>query len=149
MSICSVSSSNSSSWGYVQNGFSQSIQDFKALETAVQSGDPSSAQQALAAFQQDLQNNPNSPLAKAIADPNSQIGKDFQALQSAVQSGDTTSAQSALAALQQDLKAAHTHHHHHHHGSDGDSNTNTQAATDSSSTTTTSPTLGTVLNEQA
>ena len=71
----------------------------------------SRAQTALTAFQQDIQNNPQSPLATALSDPNSQVSKDLQTLQTALQSNDVSGAQTAFAALKQDLKSLHHHHH--------------------------------------
>ena len=137
MSISSVNSATNSYWNYLQGGFSQPIQDFQGLASAVQSGNLSSAQTALNAFQQDIQNNSKGPLAAALSDPNSQISKDFQALQKAVQSNDVSGAQSALAALKQDFKSIH--HHHHHHNADNDG---TQSTTNTSSNgATTSSTL--------
>ena len=81
-----------------------SRQDLKALGSALQSGDLSSAQNAFAKLQKDAQNNPR--LQKALADKNSPAGKDFQALQSALSSGNVGSAQKAYASLQKDLKGA-------------------------------------------
>ena len=145
MTVSGVNSSTNPYLNNVQTGFQQQIQDFKALASALQSGDLSAAQTAFAAFQKDIQGNSQSPQAAALSDSNSQLGKDFQALQSALQSGDLSSAQQAFATLQQDLKTTHHHHHHHHSGGiDPD-----KTAQSTSSTATSTATVGTILDQQA
>jgi hypothetical protein len=123
-----------------QNGFGQFLQDFKALGGALQSGNLSTAQSALATFQQDLQS--NAPAASSQTSANQPFGKntqantDFQNLASALQSGDLSSAQKAFASLQTDLQATQKGHHHHHHGS----GSTTQTAPTASGTTANSAT---------
>lgn len=132
MNVSSVNSATNSYWNnLLQIKYNQQVQDFRGLSSAVQSGDMSTAQTALAAVEKDIQNDPNSPLAAALSDPNSQASKDFQALQTAVQSNDATGAQSAFAAFKQDLSSIH---HHHHHRKDG-SSTNTANTNAASSST--------------
>ncbi len=144
MSVSSVSSATDSYWNNIQTWLNQQMQDFRGLASAVQSGDLSSAQKALAAFQQDIQNNPQGPLATALADPNSQISKDFQALQTALKSNDASAAQDAFAALTQDLKSMHHHRHHHKVNND-----NTQSTTTTSTNSATDSSSGVKLDEQA
>ena len=84
MSVSGVSSATNPFTKYIQNQYKPPIHDVQGLASAVQSGDLSTAQTALTAFQKDIQNNPQGPLATALADPNSQISKDFQALQTAL-----------------------------------------------------------------
>ncbi len=106
----------------------------------------STAQTALAAFEKDIQSNPQGPLATALADPNSQTSKDFQALQAALQSNDPASAQSAFATLAQGLQSLHRHHR--HHKADGDSTQSNADTANTSSTNSTSSLVGVNLNEQ-
>ncbi len=114
-----------------QNSMGQSFTDFKAIGTALQSGDLTSAQSALATFQQSLpggaQGSSTSPFGQ-----NSQANKDYQALSTALQSGDAAGANKAYASLQSDLKAAHKGHH--HHRSSGASSATPAAGSNPSST---------------
>ena len=135
MTVSSVSSTLNTYQPDVQSPWKQRAQDFNALQSALQSGDLSGAQQAFAAFQKDM---PASAQAAQTAQtnsastPNSQGAKDFQALQSALGSGDLSGAQQAFASLQKDLQSAgSTGRRHHHHG-DSASNA-TQSAQGSSS----------------
>ena len=104
--------------------------DFAALFSAVQSGDMTSAQQALTQLQADQQAvyGPASPSSSSsttstASSPNgsgSPVQNDLQSLISAVQAGDPAAAQKALSTLQGDLKSlGGGHHHHHHHGGGG------------------------------
>jgi hypothetical protein len=130
-SISSVSSATNPYQTTNQNGFGQIFKDFKAVGSALQTGDLSTAQSALATFQQDLQGNSqtsaNQPFGK-----NSQANSDYQSLASALNSGDLAAAQKAFASLQTDLKAAHRGHHHHHSSSATAPTTPTNSATTSS-----------------
>ncbi|HSY18918.1 MAG TPA: hypothetical protein VK815_11310 [Candidatus Acidoferrales bacterium] len=131
-----------------QNTFAQSVNDFKAIGSALQSGDLSSAQSALAAFQQ------NQPAAAQSANSqpfgkNNQANTDYQTLTTALQSGDLAGAQKAFSSIQSDLKsaqAAHKGHGHHHHHEASSATTATTAATSSTSTTPGSATTGGVSN---
>jgi hypothetical protein len=103
-SISSVTSAINPYLTTNQNGLGQSFKDVKAIGSALQSGYVSTAQSALAKFQQGLQGNPqtsaNQPFGK-----NSQANTDYQSLTSALQSGDLSGAQKALSSLQTDLSA--------------------------------------------
>jgi hypothetical protein len=90
----------------VQGGVKQLVQDFQALDSAFQSKDLSSAQQAFAAVQQDLQKTTQGgQLARAFGQT-PQLSKDFRALQGALQSNDLAGATQAFATLQQDMQGA-------------------------------------------
>jgi hypothetical protein len=115
-SISSVSSTTNLYQPANQNGFGQFVQDFQAIGSALQSGDLSTAQSALATFQQDLQGNSQTSSSQPFG-KNSQANSDYQNLVSALQSGNLSNAQQAFASLQTDLKAAHKGHHHHHSSS--------------------------------
>jgi outer membrane protein assembly factor BamD (BamD/ComL family) len=142
-SISSVNSTtNPNQTTNQQSGYTQIAQNFQAIGSALQSGDLSSAQSALAAFQQALQGNSQSNSQTSSSQPfgkNSQANKDYQNLTSALQSGNLSTAQKAYASLQNDLKSAqstksaHKGHHHHHAAS-------ATSATASSTTPTTSST---------
>lgn len=98
----------------------QRFQDFKALQTALQSGNVSDAQTAFASFQKDLQGATQGAGGSSSSNPQSQTATDIQALSDALKSGDITKAQQAFATVKQDLKAAHAHHGHGHHKVDND-----------------------------
>jgi len=138
VSPASSTSSDNDVWQTLRK---QRNQDFKALQSALQSGDLSGAQQAFSNFQQDAQS--SSPAGKKTQ--NTQAVADFQSLQSALQSGDLNAAQKAFASWQHDLQSARqTHHHHHHHKS--------EPAVDGTSASTTAsvlPTGGSLLDQQA
>jgi ribosomal protein S20 len=135
MTVSNVSSTVNPYQPDVQSPWKQRAQDFKALQSALQSGDLSGAQQAFAAFQKDMPASAQAAQtaqANSASTPNSQGAKDFQALQSALGSGDLSGAQQAFASLQKDLQSAgSTGRRHHHHG-DSASNA-TQSAQGSSS----------------
>jgi hypothetical protein len=158
-SISSVSSATNPYLTSNQSGIGQFFQDFKALGSALQSGNLSTAQSALSTFQQDLQ--ASAPAAaqtssQSSSQPfgkNTQANTDFQNLTSALQSGDLSGAQQAFASLQNDLKTAKGHHHHHHHGSSGASSGTSATASSStpasSSSTSASSVDGDSLNVSA
>jgi len=81
------------------NAFVQFVNDFNAVGTALQSGNLKSAQDAVAAFQQDLPGGSQSPFGK-----NSQANTDYNTLTGALQNGDLATAQKAFASLQTDLE---------------------------------------------
>ena len=145
MNVSGINAATTAYQTSVQSSFNQRAQDFKALQTALQSGDVTSAQQAFASVQKDMQN--AAQAAGATSNPSGQpskIGTDFQTLQSALQSGDLSGAQSAFATLKQDMQstgAAHGAHHHHHHKS-GDATSSTPPT---SSSTPSSNTGGSVI----
>jgi hypothetical protein len=109
MSVSALSSTGNNPYAALSNVYKQKRQDFKALESAVQSGDLNGAQQALASFQQDIQNIQSARGASSnnLAGTYSQnpAKNDFASLLSSVQSSDLTGAQSALANLQRDRGA--------------------------------------------
>jgi hypothetical protein len=107
------------------NNVSQSIKDFRALGSALQSGSLATAQSALASFQQDLQASSQTSASQPFGN-NTQANTDYQSLTSALQTGNLSAAQQAFASLQSDLlTAAQGHHHHHHHAVTGASSTQT------------------------
>jgi len=118
-----------------QNGFGQFIQSLNALGTALQSGNPSSAQSALSTLQQNLPSSSQTSSSQPFGN-NTQANSDYASLVSNVQSGNTTAAQSDLAKLQSDLKAGHGHGHHHHGGGAPPT-----TATDSTTSSSTADTL--------
>jgi hypothetical protein len=125
--------------------------DFAALFSAVQSGDMTSAQQALTQLQADQQAvyGPASPSGSASAttatsstnSSGSPVQNDLQSLISAVKAGDPAAAQKALSTLQGDLKALGGGHHHHHHHGGGSAPAPTTSATDPLATDSTSTDL--------
>lgn len=133
-SISSVSSATNPYLPPNQNGYGQFGQDFNAIGSALQSGDLSTAQSALATFQQDLQGNSQTPASQPFG-KNSQANTAYQSLVSALQSGNLSDAQKAFGSLQTDLKAAHKGHHHHHHASSVASSTTPATSTTASSAT--------------
>jgi hypothetical protein len=147
MSVSGLDSTVSTS--AVQNPFQQRRTDFRALASALRSGDLAGAQQAFAAWQQDAQGGPQGQGAQ----PGGSISNDMQSLQKALQSGDLAGAQKAFATLQQDMRSVHHGHGHHHHKHGG----GIPAVTSPQSTSATTATdadggvtgLGGVLNVQA
>lgn len=139
-----------------QASFKQRGQDFKALDSALQSGDLSSATTAFAALQKDIQGgSAKGPGGKMFAS-GTQASKDLAAVQTALSSGDVAGAQKAFATLKTDMKAARGAHHGHHAGGagaaggadpdhDGDSGVQGAAAPQTSA----NQTVGTLLNTQA
>jgi hypothetical protein len=113
MTVSNVSSSNNPYDPTSQAGFKQHLQDFKALDNALQSGDLSAAQSAFAAFQRDVQKSSPAAQGSQPFGKNDQEAKDVETLQSALKSGDLSGAQKAIAALKHDMKAGRARHHHH------------------------------------
>jgi ribosomal protein S20 len=105
-----------------QAGYGQMVQNFNAIGSALQSGDLTTAQSALTAFQQALPGSSSTSTSQPFG-KNSQANTDYQSLTSSLKSGDLASAQKAFTSLQKDLKpaqttqAAHKGHHHHHSSS--------------------------------
>jgi ribosomal protein S20 len=100
-------------------------QEFQAIGSALQSGNISSAQNALTTFQQELQRTSQTAASQPFGQ-NTQANTDYQNLTSAVQSGNLATAQQSFSSLQSDLKSpastastqtAYKAHPHHHHGS--------------------------------
>jgi hypothetical protein len=153
MNVSGINSATTAYQTSVQDSFKQSAQDFKALQTALKSGDVTSAQQAFASLQKDMQS--SFPAAGATSTPSGQsspMSADFQTLQSALQSGDLSGAQSAFATLKQDMqstRAAHGTHHHHHPKSGDASNSTTQAPSSTTSSNDVGSVIASLLNTQA
>jgi type VI protein secretion system component VasK len=152
MTVSSVGSNTSAYQTSSTNSFGQLFNDFKGIGSDIQSGDLSSAQSALTAFQSDLQSsNGKNPISQLFSN-NSTLGNDLTALQTALQSNDPTAAQNAFKTLTQDMQSAmktqgaHRHHHHHHAQSSSDTTTSSGTGTDS---TTGSASTGSTLNVQA
>jgi len=101
MSISAVNNGGSA----IENLFHQRRADFKSMQSAVQSGNITVAQTALAAYQTDIQNlhaQQQSTTPPSSYSGNTKIQSYLSTLTSSIQSGDLTSAQSALKAYQQD-----------------------------------------------
>lgn len=104
----------------------QAQTDFAALSQALASGNLTGAQQAYAAFQQDMQGIQSAQgsvhSASAVGSTQNPLQSDLSAVGAALKSSNLTAAQNAFANLQQGLQsaqqsqAAHAHHHHHHGG---------------------------------
>jgi hypothetical protein len=127
-SISSVSSATSPYQTTNQTGPSQLIQDFNAVGSALQSGDLSSAQSALATLQQNLPTTSQTSATQPFGN-NGQANTDYQSLTTALQTGNLSGAQKAYASLQKDLQGAGKTHRHHHHHSSGSSDGTTTATT--------------------
>jgi predicted RNA methylase len=137
-SISSASSTTNPYQATNLNAFTQFVNDFNAIGSALQSGNLSDAQSALATFQQDLPGNSQTSTNPPFGN-NSQANADYQSLVSALKSGDLSDAQKAYASLQNDLQGteAGKSHRHHHGSSDSDTTqtaTLTAAASSSSDT---------------
>jgi hypothetical protein len=85
------------------SGSGQIGRDFHAVGKALQSGDVASAQKALATFQQNAQNNLQTPASQPFGN-NSQANTDYQNLVGALQTGNLSSAQKAFERLETDLQ---------------------------------------------
>jgi hypothetical protein len=141
--VASVSSPANPYQTQYQNGFAQTLEDFNSIGSALQSGDLSSAQSALTAFQQDLQGNSQTSSNQPFGQ-NTKANTDYQSLTSALQAGDLSGAQSAFANLQKDLEGSGRTHRRHHHGSDDYGAADAAASTTGTSSSSTSSTSGTV-----
>ncbi len=138
MNVSNVSSTVNPYSNAVQNPWSQRIQDFQALQSALQSGNLSGAQQALAAFQQDQPKSSQAVSNSSASSQTSPVAKDLQALQSALQSGNLSGAQQAFASFKQDVQSAGGAHRAHHHHGGHHATTGTQPAEDTSTSATSS-----------
>lgn len=107
----------------MQAEFKKMRTDFKALSTAMKSGDLAGAQKAYAALQLDQSNMPNQT--------NTPLGQDISNLGSALSAGDMTGAQKAFATLQQDAQKLHQGHHNHHGKAAAAPESNDSGSTDS------------------
>ena len=83
----------------VESGSSRIAQGFAAIGSAIQAGDLAAAQEALLAFEHDLQRNPQmSPPGKLFGE-NGPLSGDLQTLQIAIQSNDRANARATLKRL--------------------------------------------------
>jgi len=105
MSVSAVNSATNSYLNSMQSAYNQQAQNFKTLSSAIQSGNLSGAQKALAAFQHNIQTTSDAPLSTAVSDPNSQASNNLRSLMTALQSNDRIGAQSAFTTLRQTLNA--------------------------------------------
>ena len=96
--------------------FKQKTEDFKALASAIQSGDLTGAQSAYDTVAKDIQNNPR--IAKS--GKNDQINKDLSTLGDAIKAGNADAAKQAFATLARDLKGLRHGGHKHEVENDGD-----------------------------
>jgi hypothetical protein len=85
------------------NAFTQFVNDFNAIGSALQSGHLSDAQSALAAFQQDLPGDSQSATHQPFGN-DTQANADYQDLAGALHSGSLAGARQAYANLQNDLQ---------------------------------------------
>jgi ribosomal protein S20 len=125
-SISSVNPTTGPSQTTNHSGFGQIAEGLEVIGSALQSGDVASANSALTALQQALQDSAQSSLQTATSQPfgkNSQANTDYKNLTHALQFGDLSTAQQAYASLQNDLKSAqstnsvHRGHHQYPHSS--------------------------------
>src|ERR1700722_19263518 len=132
--ISSVSSTTNPYQTTNQNDMAQILQDFGAIGGALQSGDLSTAQSALATFQQDLQGNSQTASSQPFGS-NTQANTDYKSLVSTLQNGDLSGAQKAFTSLQTDLQGGGVGktRGHHHHRSSNDANA-TQTTTSGTNT---------------
>ncbi len=79
--------------------------DFDALQSALQSGNLTSAQHAFAAFAQEIQKAQTAGASSLFA-PGTPPGRDLQRLGSALKAADLSGAQTAFASLKQDIQVA-------------------------------------------
>jgi hypothetical protein len=108
MSVNNISSNNA---GALLQAFTQRKQDLASLASALGSGDVASAQTALSAFQQDLQNLPSQAQDPATQ---SALASDLKLLQSDLNSNNVSDARNVFSNLLQDLQ--NVQHGHRHHG---------------------------------
>ena len=106
-------------------------QDMQAIQTALQAGDMSGAQDAFSKLQELQQSKQSNKKNGSSSDA---VQSDMKALQSALGSGNVQDAQSAFAQLQTDMKPQGVHHGHHHQSS-GTSTQSTDARSGASPAT--------------
>ncbi len=132
MSISSVNYSSPLDPGMYQPSVGQPVQDLKALQSALSSGNISDAQQAFTAFQNDLLGTSPTLMNTSPPTQSNQISTDMDSLSKALQSNDISGAQQAFANLKHDLRT--TWHPHHHGQHSGDLAGESVTAADSSNT---------------
>jgi len=159
MTVSNVSSVTNTTPAANASWYQQQFQDFKALASALQSGDLSGAQSAFSSWQSDLQSIAPSNAQSQVQDQpfgsNTKANSDFQALSSALQSGDISGAKQAFANLKKDVqsangaKGAHRGHHHHRVKPQNDGDSTQSSTSTSTSTTAVDLATGTTLDAQA
>lgn len=122
-------------------------QQFLQLVKAINSGNLTGAQQALAQLNQTLGNNSNG--SNNADSPNDPFAQALDTIGQALQSGDIGGGQQALASLQQQAQAARGHHHHHGHGGDAGSTGSTNASGTAAPASVAASTTGTTLDVTA
>jgi hypothetical protein len=95
------------------NAFTQFVNDFNAIGSALQSGNLPDAQSALAAFQLDLPAQSSASNIQPFGN-NSPANADYQKLAAALNSGNLADARQAYAGLQNDLQGTGQAHRHRH-----------------------------------
>jgi hypothetical protein len=103
MNAAAVSANPSAS---LQTLLQDRYHDFNNLQSALQNGNISNAQQAFAAFQQDAQKTAQLSGANSLFGAGTQASKDLQALGGALKSADLSGAQKAFATLTRDITSA-------------------------------------------
>lgn len=136
MSLSGISSYGANPATGPRADFLQLRDSFKALGSALDSGDLDGAKQALADFTQALQDLPGRRGDKSQAGRGSRIAEDLQTIDKALQSGDTDAAKKAFEALTKDMQNIRHSRGHHRHQKDGDD----QASAGTTGTTASSPT---------
>jgi hypothetical protein len=154
MNISMITPGTGSRGSRIQHQFGQAAQDFKALQSALEAGDLSGAQDAFASLQKNMKPNPRgSEASSQLSEATSRVAKDFAALQTALQGGDLSGAQSAFATLKQDLKGASGLHRgqgrHDRVDSDDTASTAIQGADEDSTSESTGGTSAPLLDSQA
>jgi hypothetical protein len=106
MNVSAVSAAANPLDPAVPSDLAKRHQDFNALQSALQSGNISSAQSAFASFLQDVQATALKAGSKSLFAPGSQPSKDLDALGSALKSANLAAAKQAFTALSQDVQNA-------------------------------------------
>jgi hypothetical protein len=119
-----------------QNKFAQGRQGFQSLDSALQSGNLTAAQNAFAALQQLLPNSSTGNQTQNGQQGSNQnpFATDLNAVGQALQSGKLSDAQKAFAKLKQDMQSLQGRHHHHHHHNGSVSTQSTRPTTSNAST---------------
>jgi hypothetical protein len=104
-SISRVSSAGYLNQPINSNASNPLMKSLQAVSSALQSGNISQAQSALAKFQKQLQGNSQTSSSQPFGN-NSQANSAYQSLVSSVQSGNLSVAQQALSSLKTDLKTS-------------------------------------------
>lgn len=163
MTTSSIGSTRNPYQTSATDGFNQLFQDFSGIGSALQTGNLTTAQTALASFQSDLQSASGNNELSNLFNNNPTLNNDLTTLQNALTSNNASSAKTAFKTLLQDVQSAMKtqvaqRRHHHHHGINNFGNNPEQTAatsimTGSASGTTDATALlssvGSLLNVQA